>query len=141
VIIWAGRSLCALLWLDLLMQLQGQVAVVTGGSRGIGKGVAAELARHGARVFVTGRTESDLAGVGEGTIGIRCDHRVDGDVVAAFERVAREVGSIDILVNNVWGGYGNSRSGGGTRCSAPVCARTTRRASWRRPAWSPGAAA
>ena len=93
------------MWLHLLMQLQGQVAVVTGGSRGVGKGVAAELARHGARVFVTGRTESDLHQIGEGTIGIRCDHCVDADVVAAFERIAREAGGIDILVNNVWGGY------------------------------------
>jgi dehydrogenase/reductase SDR family member 1 len=87
------------------MNLAGKVAVVTGGSRGVGKGVAAELARHGARVFVTGRTESDLEHVGEGTIGIRCDHTVDGEVVAAFERIARDGGAIDILVNNVWGGY------------------------------------
>jgi NAD(P)-dependent dehydrogenase (short-subunit alcohol dehydrogenase family) len=87
------------------MNLAGRVAVVTGGSRGIGKGVAAELARQGARVFVTGRTESDLAAVGEGTIGIRCDHTVDGDVVDAFARIARDGEPIDILVNNVWGGY------------------------------------
>ena len=87
------------------MNLAGKVGVVTGGSRGVGKGVAAELARHGARVFVTGRTESDLAVIGDGTVGIRCDHSVDADVVAAFEQVAREAGAIDILVNNVWGGY------------------------------------
>jgi NAD(P)-dependent dehydrogenase (short-subunit alcohol dehydrogenase family) len=93
------------------MNLAGRVAVVTGGSRGIGKGVAAELARYGAKVFVTGRTESDLAVVGEGAVGIRCDHREDADVVAAFERITREAGAIkdggaiDILVNNVWGGY------------------------------------
>jgi NAD(P)-dependent dehydrogenase (short-subunit alcohol dehydrogenase family) len=86
------------------MRLDGQVAVVTGGSRGIGKGVAAELARHGAQVFVTGRTESDLQQIGEGAIGIRCDHTSDHEVVAAFERIARD-GAIDILVNNVWGGY------------------------------------
>jgi len=87
------------------MNLPGRVAVVTGGSRGIGKGVAAELARHGAKVFVTGRTESDLAAVGEGTIGIRCDHEVDEQVDAAFQQIARDAGSIEILVNNVWGGY------------------------------------
>jgi NAD(P)-dependent dehydrogenase (short-subunit alcohol dehydrogenase family) len=86
------------------MQLNGQVALVTGGSRGIGRGVAGELARHGATVFVTGRTESDLATVGEGTIGIRCDHTVDSDVEAAFARIAQH-GAIDVLVNNVWGGY------------------------------------
>jgi len=86
------------------MPLQGQVALVTGGSRGIGRGVASELARQGAKVFVTGRTESDLATIGEGTIGIRCDHTVDSDVEAAFARIAQDE-VIDILVNNVWGGY------------------------------------
>jgi NAD(P)-dependent dehydrogenase (short-subunit alcohol dehydrogenase family) len=84
--------------------IRDQVAVVTGGSRGIGRGVASELARHGAKVFVTGRTASDLATIGEGTIGIRCDHTVDSEVEAAFQQIARH-GSIDILVNGVWGGY------------------------------------
>ena len=87
------------------MGLQGQVAVVTGGSRGVGKGVAAELAKQGAKVFVTGRTESDLSQVGEGTIPIRCDHEDDRQVDAAFAQVARDGGPIAILVNNVWGGY------------------------------------
>jgi len=86
------------------MPLHSQVALVTGGSRGIGRGVASELARQGAKVFVTGRTESDLATIGEGTIGIRCDHTVDSDVEAAFARVTQD-GALDILVNNVWGGY------------------------------------
>jgi dehydrogenase/reductase SDR family protein 1 len=86
------------------VQLHKQIALVTGGSRGIGRGVASELARQGATVFVTGRTESDLATIGEGTIGIRCDHTVDRDVESAFEQIARH-GPIDILVNNVWGGY------------------------------------
>jgi NAD(P)-dependent dehydrogenase (short-subunit alcohol dehydrogenase family) len=86
------------------MSVQGLVVVVTGGSRGIGRGIAGELARHGAKVFVTGRTESDLAAVGAGTIGIRCDHTVDSDVEAAFARIAHD-GPIDVLVNNVWGGY------------------------------------
>ena len=86
------------------MSVQGLVAVVTGGSRGIGRGIAGELARQGATVFVTGRTESDLATIGEGAIGIRCDHTVDSDVEAAFARIATD-GAIDVLVNNVWGGY------------------------------------
>jgi dehydrogenase/reductase SDR family member 1 len=85
--------------------LNGQVAVVTGGSRGIGRGVATELARQGAQVFVTGRTESDLATIGEGTIGIQCDHTADDDVADAFQQIARDGGAIDILVNSVWGGY------------------------------------
>jgi dehydrogenase/reductase SDR family member 1 len=85
--------------------LNGQVAVVTGGSRGIGRGIATELARQGAQVFVTGRTESDLATIGAGTIGIRCDHTADDDVAGAFQQIARDSGAIDILVNSVWGGY------------------------------------
>jgi NAD(P)-dependent dehydrogenase (short-subunit alcohol dehydrogenase family) len=84
--------------------LHGQVALVTGAGRGIGRGVASELSRQGAKVFVTGRTESDLATIGEGTIAIRCDHTVDSEVAAAFQQIARD-GAIDILVNGVWGGY------------------------------------
>ena len=85
--------------------LQGRVAVVTGGSRGVGKGVAAELARQGAAVYVTGRSEDDLRHIeGHGT-AIRCDHRVDAEVDASFRRILDETGGIDVLVNNVWGGY------------------------------------
>src|SRR5882724_561390 len=85
--------------------LSGKVALVTGATQGVGGGIARELARNGARVFVTGRSAGDGAGFEEGITGIRCDHRVDGEVDAAFERIAREADGIDILVNNVWGGY------------------------------------
>jgi dehydrogenase/reductase SDR family protein 1 len=88
-----------------MQTLEGKVAVVTGGSRGVGRGVAGELSRHGARVFVTGRSDPDLHNVGERTVGLRCDHRVDAEVDAAFRQITSESGSIDILVNNVWGGY------------------------------------
>ena len=85
--------------------LEGRVAVVTGGTFGVGRGVAAALADAGARVFVTGRSAQDGAPIGENITGIRCDHRVDAEVEAAFERITREAEAIDILVNNVWGGY------------------------------------
>ena len=100
-------------------KLAGKVAVVTGASRGIGKGIALALAEVGATVYVTGRTVNEgdyyLPGtVGEtarlcdergsvsgGTgIGVRCDHADDAAVAALFERVRGEQGRLDILVNN-----------------------------------------
>ena len=88
-----------------MRNLDGKVAVVTGGTFGVGRGIASALAQYGARVFVTGRSAHDGVANEEQITGIRCDHRVDTEVTAAFERVAREAGKIDILVNNVWGGY------------------------------------
>jgi NAD(P)-dependent dehydrogenase (short-subunit alcohol dehydrogenase family) len=86
------------------MNLAGKVAVVTGATKGVGRGVGIELARNGARVFITGRSAPD-GRIDEQTTGIRCDHRQDTDVEAAFNQVIREANTIDILVNNVWGGY------------------------------------
>ena len=88
-----------------MRNLDGKVAVVTGGTFGVGRGIATELAQCGARVFVTGRSAHDGISNEAKITGIRCDHRVDTEVIAAFERVGREAGSIEILVNNVWGGY------------------------------------
>jgi NAD(P)-dependent dehydrogenase (short-subunit alcohol dehydrogenase family) len=87
------------------MTLAGRISVVTGATRGVGRGVARELAQHGARVFVTGRSQIDREALDEQTTAVRCDHRRDDEVEAAFERILGETGAIDILVNNVWGGY------------------------------------
>jgi dehydrogenase/reductase SDR family protein 1 len=87
------------------MFLDGKVAVVTGGTKGVGRGIGRELARHGARVFVTGRSAPDHGYLDNGITGIRCDHRQDSQVETAFKLVVREANTIDILVNNVWGGY------------------------------------
>jgi dehydrogenase/reductase SDR family protein 1 len=97
--------------------LDGQVAVVTGASRGLGRGIALGLGQAGATVYVTGRsTDADpgsLSGTieqtarevvelgGEG-IAVRCDHGIDAEVEALFERVAGEQGRLDILVNNAF---------------------------------------
>lgn len=108
--------------------LQGQVAVVTGASRGVGKGIALSLGEAGATVYVSGRTVEErkaavrLAGTigqtaqevtalgGQG-IAIQCDHLDDAQVRALFERVRGEKGHLDLLVNNVWGGYEQFNNG------------------------------
>jgi dehydrogenase/reductase SDR family protein 1 len=87
------------------MSLESRVAVVTGGTRGVGRGIARELARLGARVFITGRSAPIDQRLDDQITGIRCDHRIDTQVEAAFNRILRDVQAIDILVNNVWGGY------------------------------------
>ena len=105
-----------------MKNLSGKIAVVTGASRGIGKGVALGLAAQGVTVYVTGRTENDdgLPDFMKGTtihitadevsqaggVGIahRCDFSRDEDIKALFERVKAEQGQLDILVNNAWAG-------------------------------------
>ncbi len=84
--------------------LAGQVALVTGGSRGVGKGVAEELATAGATVFVTGRSV-DQQQFEAPCIPVRCDHLDDGQVASVFDRIGADQGRLDVLVNNVWGGY------------------------------------
>src|SRR5688572_100071 len=87
------------------MTLDGRVAIVTGATKGVGRGVARELARQGAQVWATGRSVPDHEPFDEPVKAIRCDHREDSQVEATFERITRDGGTIDILVNSVWGGY------------------------------------
>lgn len=97
--------------------LSGKVAIVTGASRGLGRGIALGLGQAGARVYVTGRSTEEQPGALPGTIeatarevtqmggegvAVRCDHRVDAEVEAVFARVERDSGRIDILVNNAF---------------------------------------
>ena len=97
--------------------LHGRVAVVTGASRGAGKGIARALGACGATVYVTGRTEragqADLPGtvhqtaaeideVGGTGIAVVCDHARDDDVERLFARVHAEHGGLDVLVNNAF---------------------------------------
>ncbi len=109
-----------------MRNLEGKVAVVTGGTRGVGSGVASVLAQCGARVFVTGRSVHEGVADGGQITGIRCDHRVDAEATAAFERIARETGRVDILVNNVWGGYERMVDDGAFTWSKPF---------WEQPLW------
>jgi NAD(P)-dependent dehydrogenase (short-subunit alcohol dehydrogenase family) len=87
------------------MKLDGKVAVVTGATKGIGRGVVRELAQHGAQVYGTGRSAPERGQVDERTTLLLCDHSKDAEVDAVFERILKESGGIDILVNSVWGGY------------------------------------
>jgi dehydrogenase/reductase SDR family protein 1 len=116
--------------------LDGKVALVTGASRGVGKGIALALGEAGAKVYVTGRTvaggesTTSLAGTidetaaevstrgGEG-IAVRCDHARDDDVRELFARIEREAGHLDVLVNNAWGGYELFHEGRGREFEAP----------------------
>jgi dehydrogenase/reductase SDR family protein 1 len=106
--------------------LGGKVAVVTGGTFGVGRGVAAELGTAGARVFITGRSAPDGVPLSDHVTAIRCDHRVDADVTAAFGRIVREDQPIDILVNNVWGGYEGMVENGAFTWGKPF---------WEQPLW------
>lgn len=128
--------------------LEGQIAVVTGASRGIGKGIARGLGEKGATVYVTGRSVGDgeltidttareiteSGGVG---IAVQTDHTDDAQIAALFDQVRSEAGHIDILVNNafkiptppVWGGgfwehpytIWDDQVGTGARCHYIAC--------------------
>ena len=98
------------------------IALVTGASRGAGRAVALELGSTGATVYVTGRsvrggpttdnvpgtideTASEVTARGGQGIAVRCDHTSDADVEALFAAIRTDHGRLDLLVNNVWGGY------------------------------------
>jgi NAD(P)-dependent dehydrogenase (short-subunit alcohol dehydrogenase family) len=102
--------------------LKDKIALVTGASRGAGRAIAAVLGEAGATAYVTGRTVrgkpavDNLPGTIDDTaeevtrrggrgIAVRCDHTVESDVEAVVDRIRAEFGRLDILVNNVWGGY------------------------------------
>ncbi|WP_104479449.1 SDR family oxidoreductase [Actinokineospora auranticolor] len=101
--------------------MAGKVAVVTGATRGCGRGIAVELGAAGAAVYVTGRTTRDVASpikraetieetaelvdaAGGTGIAVRCDFSAVSDVEALRDRVARDHGHVDVLVDDVWGG-------------------------------------
>lgn len=114
-------------------KLSACVAIVTGASRGAGRGIAQELGAAGATVYVTGRstraqparsyeqilelsklkelpgtideTAEEVTRLGGRGIAVRCDHTREEEVAQLFERVRKEAGRLDLLVNNAWGGH------------------------------------
>ncbi|WP_419850001.1 SDR family NAD(P)-dependent oxidoreductase [Candidatus Poriferisocius sp.] len=97
--------------------LAGKVALVTGASRGIGKGCALELAAAGAAVYITGRTTGagqhplpgtvggtaeEITAAGGTATAVACDHRDDDAVRTVFDQIAEEQGRLDVLVNNAF---------------------------------------
>jgi NAD(P)-dependent dehydrogenase (short-subunit alcohol dehydrogenase family) len=113
--------------------LKGRVAIVTGASRGAGRGIAIELGVAGATVYVTGRstrtepartyeriladsgldalpgtideTAEEVTRLGGRGIAVKCDHTREEQVRGVFDHVQREHGRLDLLVNNAWGGH------------------------------------
>jgi dehydrogenase/reductase SDR family member 1 len=104
-----------------MFNLQGKVALVTGASRGIGKGVALGLAEAGAMVYITGRTRrgeivdglggsvfdvaNEIEAAGGKCLPFICDHTDDYQTQKVFEQIHQDHKALDILVNNVWAGY------------------------------------
>lgn len=86
------------------MSASNKVAVVTGGNRGIGRGIAEALAADGYSVALTARAAADAtraaAEIGRGARGYACDVRRYADVQALFAAVAHDLGGTDVLVNN-----------------------------------------
>ena len=106
-------------------QVSDAIALVTGASRGAGRATALELGAAGATVYVTGRsvdggpTTDNVPGTIDETarevnqrggrgVAVRCDHTVDAEVESLFGRIRSDHGRLDVLVNNVWGGYEHS---------------------------------
>jgi len=84
--------------------LTGKTVLVTGASRGIGRGVATALAGTGAVVYATGRSIAGAV-LPAAVVRLPCDHTDDGQVAAVFDRIRDERGGLDVLVNAAWGGY------------------------------------
>lgn len=80
------------------------VALVTGASRGVGRGVAVALAEAGYTVFATGRTIASTP-LPAAVVPIPCDHLDDRQTASAVVRSLQASGTIDVLVNCAWGGY------------------------------------
>jgi NAD(P)-dependent dehydrogenase (short-subunit alcohol dehydrogenase family) len=131
----------------ILTDLTGKIALVTGATRGVGKGVALGLSEAGASVYITGRSilakervslippnlmpqpsvlELEIAALGGSCEALHCDHTDDVQVEKVFQYILSKQRSLDILVNNAWGGYANMVEAGEFTWSYPF---------WKQPRW------
>ena len=118
------------------MSLEGKVALVAGGTRGAGRGIAVELGAAGATVYVTGRTTRDhqseyarpetieetaelVSASGGNGIAVQVDHLVADDVRKLIDHIRGEQGRLDILVNDI--GAARSFSNGTSRSGTMIC--------------------
>src|SRR5918993_4467079 len=89
------------------MQLEGKVAVITGGASGIGRGTALAMARRGADLVIADindrrleETRATIAALGRRALAVHCDVSNDADVEHLGETALRQMGHVDILMNN-----------------------------------------
>ena len=102
-----------------MSSLEGKVVLVTGATRGVGKGIAIGLGESGATVYITGRslessasqlsgslqeTKAEIEAVGGKCIPVQVDHSDDEQIRLLFEQIKQEQGKLDLLVNNVFSG-------------------------------------
>src|SRR6202012_914904 len=89
---------------ELMARLEGKIAVITGGSSGIGLATAQRFVQEGAYVFITGRRQSELdkakALIGDGVTTVAADASKTADLDKLFATVLEEKGGLDILVAN-----------------------------------------
>lgn len=107
--------------LSAMRKLEGKIAVVAGATRGAGRGIATALGEAGATVYCTGRsvrgapamknrpesieeTADRVTARGGRGIAVQTDHTRPGEVASLFQRIRREQGRVDLLVNDIWGG-------------------------------------
>ena len=107
---------------EVRADLTGRVALVTGASRGVGRGIALGLGEAGATVYVTGRTveegtsasrlpgtvhatAEEVTALGGRGVAVPCDAGDDDQLAALVQRITDESGRLDVLVNSAWGGY------------------------------------
>jgi len=96
----------------ITMSLSGRICVVTGASKGIGRGIAVQLGSAGATVYITGRSKdkleecaAEIKSRGGKAIPVTVDHSNDVEVAGLFERIKEENnGKLDVLVNNAYAG-------------------------------------